>query len=72
MKRKDIMNILHNQEKIFEKNVHDMIAKELGVKKLYSKSNLWCEITDIDFRFKYLQKHHSKNRRAFNKFRIFA
>ena len=55
MKRKDIMNILHNQEKIFEKNVHDMIAKELGVKKLYSQSNLWCEITNVDFRFKDLQ-----------------
>ena len=55
MKRKEIMNILHNQEKIFEKNIHSIIAKELGVEKLYSQSNLWCEITDIDFRFKDLQ-----------------
>ena len=55
MKRKEIMNILHNQEKIFEKNIHSIIAKELGGEKLYSQSNLWCEITDIDFRFKDLQ-----------------
>lgn len=55
MKRKDIMNILYNQEKVFEKNVHSIIAEELGVEKLYSQSNLWCEITDIDFRFKDLQ-----------------
>ena len=55
MKRKEIMNILYNQEKIFEKNIHSIIAKELGVEKLYSQSNLWCEITDIDFRFKDLQ-----------------
>ena len=55
MKRKEIMNILHNQEKIFEKNIHSIIAKELGVEKLYSQSNLWCEIIDIYFRFKDLQ-----------------
>lgn len=55
MKRKEIMNILHNQEKIFEKNIHSIIAKELGGENLYSQSNLWCEITDIDFRFKDLQ-----------------
>ena len=25
---------------------------ELGIKKLYTESTLWCEITDIDLRFK--------------------
>jgi len=31
--------------------IHSLIAENLGIKKLYTQSNLWCEITDIDLRF---------------------
>ena len=52
MNRKEIEVKFNEQRKVFTDNVHSLIAKDLGVKKLYTESNLWCEITDIDLRFK--------------------
>ena len=52
MKRKEIQKQFNQQSKIFTDKVHSLIAENLGVKKLYTESNLWCEITDIDLRFK--------------------
>lgn len=52
MNRKEIEVKFNEQRKVFTDNVHNLIANNLGVKKLYTESNLWCEITDIDLRFK--------------------
>lgn len=52
MNRKEIEVKFNEQRTFFINNVHNLIAKDLGVKKLYTESNLWCEITDIDLRFK--------------------
>lgn len=30
--------------------IHSLIANDLGVKKLYTQSNLWCETMDINLR----------------------
>ena len=51
MKKKEIEEKFNEQSKIFTDKVHTLIANNLGVKKLYTESNLWCEITDIDLRF---------------------
>lgn len=52
MTRKEIQEQLNIQNKAFTNKVHTLIANNLGVTKLYTQSNLWCEITDIDLRFK--------------------
>ena len=52
MNKKQIEEQFNKQSKIFTNKVHNLIAENLGVKKLYSESNLWCEITNIDLRFK--------------------
>ncbi|MGL5751841.1 MAG: hypothetical protein ACRCXT_15005 [Paraclostridium sp.] len=52
MNRKEIEVKFNEQRKVFTDNVHSLIANNIGVKKLYTESNLWCEITDIDLRFK--------------------
>lgn len=52
MNRKEIQEQFNQQSKIFTDKVHSLIAENLGVKKLYTESNLWCEITDIDLTFK--------------------
>ena len=52
MNRKEIDVKINEQRKIFTDNVHSLIAKNLGVKKLYTESNLWCEITDTCLGFK--------------------
>lgn len=51
MNRKQIQEKFNEQSKIFEDKVNTLIAENLGVKKLYTESNLWCEVTDIDLRF---------------------
>lgn len=51
MNRKEIEENFSKQSKIFTDKVHNLIANNLGVKKLYTESNLWCEVTDIDLRF---------------------
>lgn len=51
MNRKKIQEKFNEQSKIFTDKVNNLIAENLGVKKLYTESNLWCEITDIDLRF---------------------
>ena len=51
MKKKEIEEKFNEQSKIFTDKVHTLIANNLGVKKLYTESNLWCVIADIDLRF---------------------
>ncbi len=51
MNRKEIEENFSKQSKIFTDKVNNLIANNLGVKKLYTESNLWCEVTDIDLRF---------------------
>ena len=51
MNRKKIQEKFNEQSKIFTDKVNNLIAENLGVKKLYTESNLWCEVTDIDLRF---------------------
>ena len=51
MNRKEIEEQFEVQNKIFTDKVHSMIAENLGIKKLYSQSNLWCEVTEIDLKF---------------------
>ena len=52
MKRKEIEDQFNQQSKLFTDKVHSLIAENLGVKKLCTESNLWCEVTNIDLRFK--------------------
>ena len=51
MKKKEIEEKFNEQSRIFTDKVHTLIANNLGVKKLYTESNLGCEITDSDLRF---------------------
>lgn len=50
MTNKDIRAHFNEQYKLTTERIHSLIAKDLGVKKLYTQSNLWCETTDIDLR----------------------
>lgn len=51
MKIDEINNEINNQRQLAINDIHSMIANKLGIKKLYTESTLWCEITDIDLRF---------------------
>ena len=50
MTNKDIRTQFNEQYKLTTDRIHSLIAKDLGVNKLYTQSNLWCEIIDIDLR----------------------
>lgn len=51
MTNKDIRTHFNEQYKLTTDRIHNLIAKDLGIKKLYTQSNLWCETTDIDLRY---------------------
>ena len=50
MTNKDIRAHFNEQYKLTTDRIHSLIAKDLGIKKLYSQANLWCEVIDIDLR----------------------
>ena len=50
MTNKDIKAHFNEQYKLTKDRIHSLIAKDLGIKKLYSQANLWCEVIDIDLR----------------------
>ena len=50
MTNKDIRTQFNQQYKLTTDRIHSLIAKDLGVNKLYTQYNLWCEIIDIDLR----------------------
>ena len=50
MTNKDIRTHFNEQYKLTTDRIHNLIAKDLGIKKLYSQANLWCEVIDIDLR----------------------
>ena len=50
MTNKDIRAHFNEQYKLTTDKIHSLIAKDLGIKKLYSQANLWCEVIDIDLR----------------------
>ena len=50
MTNKDIRTQFNEQYKLTTDRIHNLIAKDLGIKKLYSQANLWCEVIDIDLR----------------------
>ena len=50
MTNKDIRAHFNEQYKLTTDRIHSLIAKDLGLKKLYSQANLWCEVMDIDLR----------------------
>ena len=54
MKREDIMGIVGQTENICRDNINRIIAKELGIEKIHSSSNLWCKIRDIYYVFDYI------------------
>ena len=50
MTNKDIRTHFNEQYKLTTDRIHSLIAKDLGIKKLYSQANLWCEVIDIDLK----------------------
>lgn len=50
MTNKDIKAHFNKQYKLTTDRIHSLIAKDLGINKLYTQSNLWCEVIDIDLR----------------------
>lgn len=50
MTNKDIRTQFNEQYKLTKDRIHSLIAKDLGIKKLYSQANLWCEVIDIDLK----------------------
>lgn len=50
MTNKDIRAQFNEQYELTTSRIHSLIAKDLGIKKLYSQANLWCEVMDIDLR----------------------
>lgn len=50
MTNKDIRAQFNEQYELTTNRIHSLIAKDLGIKKLYSQANLWCEVMDIDLR----------------------
>ena len=50
MTNKDIRAHFNEQYKLTTDRIHSLIAKDLGIKKLYSQANLWCEVIDIDLK----------------------
>jgi hypothetical protein len=51
MTNKAIKEQLYKQYKITTDRIHSLIAKDLGVNKLYTQSNLWCEVENIDLAY---------------------
>ncbi|MFW9602518.1 MAG: hypothetical protein ACMV1B_09375 [Prevotella sp.] len=50
MTQSELQIHFNQQYKHTTDRIHSLIAKDLGVKKLYTQSNLWCETINIDLR----------------------
>ena len=51
MTNKDIRTQFNEQYKLTTDRIHSLIAKDLGINKLHTQSNLWCEVIDIDLKY---------------------
>jgi hypothetical protein len=50
MTQSELRTHFNQQYKHTTDRIHSLITNDLGVKKLYTQSNLWCETMNIDLR----------------------